>query len=80
LDEYHKQIGATLGELLKLSPGHAPSAATKPSARRNQKTASCDEKKTRQLIPQRALTTSCERLQIVCHDPRFESAAPLKPK
>jgi hypothetical protein len=46
-NEYHKQIGATLGELMKLSPDTVRGYQTLSAA--NSKTGKLDEK-TRQLI------------------------------
>jgi len=70
---YHKQIGATLGELAKLSPDTLRGYQTLSAA--NSKTGKLDEK-TRQLISLAcAVTTRCDGCIVVHTDAALKASA-----
>src|SRR5258706_15641012 len=72
-NEYQKQIGATLGELMKLSPDTVPGYQTLSAA--NSKTGKLDEK-TRQLISLAvAVTTHCDGCIVVHTDAALKAGA-----
>jgi AhpD family alkylhydroperoxidase len=72
-NEYHKQIGATLGELMKLSPDTVRGYQTLSAA--NSKTGKLDEK-TRQLISLAvAVTTHCDGCIVVHSEAALKAGA-----
>jgi AhpD family alkylhydroperoxidase len=72
-NEYHKQIGSTLGELMKLSPDTVHGYRTLSEA--NAKTGKLDEK-TRQLISLAvAVTTRCDGCIVVHSDAALKAGA-----
>jgi AhpD family alkylhydroperoxidase len=72
-NEYHKQIGATLGELMKLSPDTVRGYQTLSAA--NSKTGKLDEK-TRQLISLAvAVTTKCDGCIVVHSEAALKAGA-----
>src|ERR1700731_3630788 len=72
-NEYHKQIGATLGELMKLSPDTVRGYRTLSEANAN--TGKLDEK-TRQLISLAvAVTTRCDGCIVVHSDAALKAGA-----
>jgi AhpD family alkylhydroperoxidase len=72
-NEYQKQIGATLGELMKLSPDTVRGYQTLSAA--NSKTGKLDEK-TRQLISLAvAVTTRCDGCIVVHTDAALKAGA-----
>jgi AhpD family alkylhydroperoxidase len=72
-NEYHKQIGATVGELAKLSPDTVRGYRTLSEA--NSKTGKLDEK-TRQLISLAvAVTTRCDGCIVVHSDAALKAGA-----
>src|ERR1700704_1658416 len=74
-NEYHKEIGARLGELMKLSPDTVRGYQTLSAA--NFKTGKLDEK-TRQLISLAvAVTTKCDGCIVVHTDAALKAGAAL---
>jgi AhpD family alkylhydroperoxidase len=72
-NEYHKQIGATMGELMKLSPDTVRGYRTLSDA--NSKSGKLDEK-TRQLISLAvAVTTRCDGCIVVHTDAALQAGA-----
>jgi AhpD family alkylhydroperoxidase len=72
-NDYHKQIGATLGELMKLSPDTVRGYQTLSAA--NSKTGKLDEK-TRQLISLAvAVTTHCDGCIVVHTEAALKAGA-----
>src|ERR1700747_3611211 len=72
-NEYHKQIGATLGELMKVSPDTVRGYQTLSAA--NSKSGKLDEK-TRQLISLAcAVTTRCDGCIVVHSDAALKAGA-----
>jgi AhpD family alkylhydroperoxidase len=72
-NEYHKQVGATIGELMKLSPDTVRGYQTLSNA--NAKTGKLDEK-TRQLISLAvAVTTRCDGCIVVHSDAALKAGA-----
>jgi AhpD family alkylhydroperoxidase len=72
-NEYHKQVGATIGELMKLSPDTVRGYQTLSNA--NAKTSKLDEK-TRQLISLAvAVTTRCDGCIVVHSDAALKAGA-----
>src|SRR5258707_10786390 len=63
-NEYHKEIGARLGELMKLSPDTVRGYQTLSAA--NSKTGKLDEK-TRQLLPPAVAVTPPRAASLVVH-------------